>query len=115
LRELTFVEEELEQVWARKMKELLLEMKAEVERAKANGQSQLDRLLLAGLLCRYDGFLQEGYQANPPPGPPRKSAQGKRLRRCAPAGSASSQAIISIAVFSLFFLNACLEAHPTCF
>jgi transposase len=47
LRELTFVEEELGQAWVRKMKELLLEMKAEVERAKINGQSELDLLLLA--------------------------------------------------------------------
>jgi hypothetical protein len=60
------------------MKELLLEMKAEVERAKANGQSELDLLVLAHLLCRYDEILAEGYRANPPPEPPRKSAQGKR-------------------------------------
>jgi transposase len=79
LRELTFVEEELGQAWAPKMKELLLSMKAEVERAKAKGQSALDLLILARLLCRYDEILAEGYLANPPPGPPRKSAQGKRL------------------------------------
>jgi transposase len=79
LRELTFVEEELGQAWAPKMKELLLDMKAEVERAKAKGQSELELLALARLLCRYDEILAEGYLANPPPGPPRKSAQGKRL------------------------------------
>jgi transposase len=78
LRELTFVKEELEQAWASKMKDLLLEMKAEVERAKAEGQSELDLLVLARLLCRYDEILAEGYRANPPPGPPKKSAQGKR-------------------------------------
>jgi transposase len=78
LRELTFVEEELKQAWARKMKDLLLEMKAEVERAKALGQRELDLLVLARFLCRYDSLLAEGYQANPPPPPPRKSEQGKR-------------------------------------
>jgi hypothetical protein len=63
LRELPFVEEELKQAWARKMKELLLEMKAEVERAKALGQHELDVLVLARLLRRSDSLLAEGYQA----------------------------------------------------
>src|SRR5260221_10900402 len=44
LRELTFVEEELKQPWARKMKDLLLDMKAEVERTKALCQHELDVL-----------------------------------------------------------------------
>src|SRR5439155_7943565 len=79
LRELTFVEEELKQLWARKMKELLLEMKAEVERAKALGQHELDVLVLARLLRRYDSILAEGYQANPPPAAPKKSEHAKRI------------------------------------
>lgn len=78
LRELTFVEEELKQPWARQMKDLLLLMKAEVEQAKALGQHELDVLLLAGLLRRYDEILTVGYLANPPPAPPKKSEQGKR-------------------------------------
>src|SRR2546429_938121 len=72
LRELTFIEEELKQLWARKMKELLLEMKAAVEQAKALGQHEVDALLLAHFLRRYDSILAEGYQANPPPAAPRK-------------------------------------------
>src|SRR5262249_2510990 len=76
LRELTFVEEELQQAWARRMKGLLLEMKAEVERAKAAGQHALDAVVLASLLRRYDEILAAGYQANPAPSPPKKSAQG---------------------------------------
>ena len=67
LRELTFVEEHLGQAWARKMKDLLLEMKAEVERAKALGQSALAPLLLAGLLRRYDGLLTQGLPPIPLP------------------------------------------------
>jgi transposase len=67
LRELTFVEEELKQPWARKMKDLLLDMKAEVERARALGQNELDLPVLARFLCRYDELLKEGYLANPPP------------------------------------------------
>jgi Transposase and inactivated derivatives len=78
LRELTFIEEELKQAWARKMKDLLLDMKAEVEQAKALGQQELDVLVLARLLCRYDEILKEGDQANPPPPPSRKTEQSKR-------------------------------------
>jgi transposase len=78
LRELTFVEEELKQPWARQMKDLLLDMKAEVERAKALGLHELDILVLAGFLRRYDELLTQGYLANPPPAPPKKSEQGKR-------------------------------------
>ena len=77
LRELTFVEEELKQPWARKMKDLLLDMKAEVERAKAAFQHDLDLLVLADFLCRYDEILTEGYQANPPTPPPKKRAPGR--------------------------------------
>jgi transposase len=78
LRELTFIEEELKQLWARKMKALLLSMKAEVERAKALGQHELDALVLAHFLRRYDSLLAEGYLANPPPAAPKTSEQGKR-------------------------------------
>lgn len=78
LRELTFVEEEMKQPWARRMKDLLLEMKAEFERAKAQNCREMDLLVLAGLLRRYDAILLEGYQANPPPPAPQKSAHNKR-------------------------------------
>jgi transposase len=77
LRELTFVEEELKQPWARQMKDLLLDMKAEVERAKALGKQELDVLLLARFLRRYDEILTEGYLANPPPPPPHKRTPGR--------------------------------------
>jgi transposase len=78
LRELTFVEEEMKQEWAKQMKDLLLEMKAEVDQAKEAGHHQLAVPLVARLLRRYDELLAEGYRANPPPPPPQKSAQGKR-------------------------------------
>jgi transposase len=77
LRELTFVGEELKQPWARKMKELLLDMKAEVERAKTLGQHELDVQVLAPLLRRYDELLKEGYLANPPAPPPKKRTPGR--------------------------------------
>jgi transposase len=77
LRELTFIEEELKQDWAHQMKDLLLDMKAEVEQAKALGQHELDVLVLARLLRRYDEILTAGYLANPPPPPPQKRKPGK--------------------------------------
>ena len=77
LRELTFVEEELKQSWARKMKDLLLDMKAEVERAKAEGKPELDVLVLARFYRRYDELLQEGYTANPAAPPPEKRTRGR--------------------------------------
>jgi transposase len=77
LRELTFVEEELKQSWARKMKDLLLDMKAEVERAKAEGKQEVDVLMLAHLLRRYDAILTEGYVANPAQSPPEKRTRGR--------------------------------------
>jgi len=59
------------------MKELLLDMKAEVEQAKALGQHELEVLLLAPLLRRYDELLTEGYLANPPAPPPKKRPGGR--------------------------------------
>ncbi|GHO68031.1 hypothetical protein KSC_069230 [Ktedonobacter sp. SOSP1-52] len=89
LRELTFLDEELKQPWAHAMKELLLSMKDEVERAKASGQQEVDLLILARLLQRYDEILAEGYRANPPPPPPRKSEQGKRKPRTSQANASA--------------------------
>ena len=89
LRELTFLEEVHKQAWAKQMKELLLDMKAEVEQAKAAGADQLDGPVLASLLRRYDELLTQGYQANPPlpkpakpkPGPAKQSPARNMLDR----------------------------------
>src|SRR5205814_8142261 len=78
LRELSCFEGGRKRAWDRQMKELLLDMKAEVERAKALGQHEVDVLVLAGLLRRYEEILAEGYQANPPPAAPSKSEPSKR-------------------------------------
>jgi transposase len=77
LRELTFLEEELKQAWAGQMKTLLLEMKAAVEHAKAAGQRDLDVLALGRFHRRYQALLAVGYQANPPPAPPKKTHGGR--------------------------------------
>ncbi len=65
LRDLTFIEEELKQDWAKDMKGLLLDMKQTVESAHARGQPALSTVVLAPLLARYDQIVQAGYQVNP--------------------------------------------------
>ena len=77
LRELTFVEEVLKQAWARKMKDLLLEMKAEVAQAKAAGEQDVEVLRRARLISCSDQILTEGYHSNPPAPPPEKRTRGR--------------------------------------
>lgn len=79
LRDLTFIEEELKQDWAREMKALLLDMKEAVEQARARGQPELETGALAALLTRYEQVIQVGYQINPLVMKPKKSDQYKRL------------------------------------
>jgi hypothetical protein len=79
LRELTYLDEEQQQVWAGQMKELLLHIKAAVEQARAQGRSHLHPLEVADWKARYQALLAEGYLANPPPDPPAQS--GKKGRR----------------------------------
>jgi transposase len=85
LRELTYFEEVSAETkaWAAPLKELLLEMKAEVERAKGEGGKRLtaDRLTL--MTASYDRLVAEGLQAQPPPEVPepvRKQARNLLLR-----------------------------------
>jgi transposase len=70
LRELTFVEEELKQPWATKMKELLLDMKEEVAKARQTGQTQLDVIKLANFHFQYGALIREGFELNPKVPPP---------------------------------------------
>jgi transposase len=79
LRDLTFIEEELKQDWAKDMKDLLLDMKEAVEQACARGQPELETAVLAALLTRYDQIVQAGYQVNPLVVKPKKSDQYKRM------------------------------------
>lgn len=80
LRELTFIEEELNQPWAREMKDLLLDMKQAVQQAREEGKRELEILALGRFHRRYDLLLWQGYQANPPP-PPTKKAHGGRTKQ----------------------------------
>lgn len=78
LRELIFLYEQLQQIWAGQMKELLLDMKAAVDQARAEGRKALHPLEVQDWKTRYAALLQEGYQANPPDPPPQVSRRGRR-------------------------------------
>jgi transposase len=85
LRELTFFEELSAEtkVWAAPLKGLLLEMKAEVERAGEQGGRRLAAEKLAELTGAYDRLIAEGLEAQPPPEVPkqvRKQARNLLLR-----------------------------------
>ena len=78
LRELTFLDEEQGQAWAAQMKALLLESKAAVAQARAEGRSCLHPLEVADWKARYATLLAQGYQANPPDPPPETAKKGRR-------------------------------------
>jgi transposase len=83
LRELTCLEEELRQAWAAEMKELLLDIKAAVEQARAEGRTRLHPLEVADWKARYQALLTQGYQANPPDPPPEVAKKGRRKQSAA--------------------------------
>jgi transposase len=76
LRELTWVAEHLQQPWAQALKDLLLEMRDAVARARAAGADRLDAGVRGRLVARYTALLVQGVAANPqpppPPGPPKR-------------------------------------------
>jgi transposase len=85
LRELTFFEEVSPETkaWAAPIKEMLLEMKAEVERVAARGEKRLPTERLAELVASYDRLVANGLRAEPPPEVPeqvRKQARNLLLR-----------------------------------
>jgi transposase len=85
LRELTYFEEVSAETkaWAGSLKGLLLEMKAEVERARGEGGKRLTADRLTSMTASYDRLVAEGLQAQPPPEVPeqvRKQARNLLLR-----------------------------------
>jgi transposase len=65
LRELTFLAEEMGQIWAQRMIELLQEIYATVQNAKQQGRDHLDPLTIAPFEQRYDKLIRQGYDTNP--------------------------------------------------
>ena len=67
LRELLFIVERYEQLWADLMITLLVEIKDQVEVAKSEGLTALSPEQLAGFEQRYQELIRQGLKANPPP------------------------------------------------
>ena len=67
LRELLFIVERYEQLWAELMLALLVEIKDQVEVAKTDGLSALPPEQLADFERRYEDLIAQGFNANPPP------------------------------------------------
>jgi transposase len=85
LRELIFFEElgTETKAWASPLKELLLEMKAEVERVSVEGGKRLCAERVEELTESYDRLIVEGLKAPPPPNVPeqlRRQARNLLLR-----------------------------------
>jgi len=79
LRELTFVEEELQQAWAGHLKALLRHMRTAVEHARSAGATRPERTVRDDFIARYEALLGHGLAQNPQPPPPGGS-EGKRRR-----------------------------------
>ena len=82
LRELTFLEEQYHQPWAKDLKDLLREMKAATEQARAVGAPHLLPAERDRFVARYEQLLAIGLAANPPPPRP---AQQKGRQKQSPA------------------------------
>ena len=79
LRELTFLEEQYHQAWATDLKDLLREMKATTEQARAVGAPRLLPAERDRFVARYAELLAIGLAANPPP--PRLAHQKGRQKQ----------------------------------
>jgi transposase len=79
LRELTFVEEQDHQSWAKELKGLLLAMKAAVEQARSRGDQRLPASTCQAFVTHYEKLLATGLAANP--SPPRRPGQRGRVKQ----------------------------------
>jgi transposase len=106
LRELTFFAELSEETkaWATPLKQLLLEMKAEVERAGAEGGRRIADDKLVKLMGTYDRLIAEGLEAQPPPQVPeqvRRQARNLLLR----LGRRKEEVLLFLTDFAVPFDN----------
>ena len=69
LRELTFLEEQHQQAWAKELKTMLLAAKTAVEQTQAQGKAELDPAHLRRLNQRYSEVVAAGWALNSAPPP----------------------------------------------
>jgi transposase len=82
LRELVYVEEVAAEQgqWTRPPAKLLLDIKAEVERAKEQGATKLSDEQLSRFTARYDRIVKRAARLNPPPKAEKVDASAKRYK-----------------------------------
>ena len=80
LRELTFVEEQMKQDWAKKMKDLLVEIKGSVEQACERGENALKEVAQRQFEKTYDELIAEGLEL-PENKPPLTTGKRGRLKQ----------------------------------
>jgi transposase len=78
LRELTFVEEEEHQAWAKALKELLLAMRTAAHHARAQGWTQVPEAQRTAFHRQYRALLAQARATHPPPDTPRRPGQRGR-------------------------------------
>lgn len=78
LRELTFLHEQFGREWAREMRELMMEIKREVDEAKLRGHSELPRRRQAAFEQRYGEILSEGLAAEAKEMTPESGKRGRK-------------------------------------
>jgi hypothetical protein len=82
LRSLEFLLERYPQAWVKKLKELLLEIKAAIEKAVAKAKTRLSQKTLDNFSSRYDAILKQGFKQCPslaePEGQKRKRGRPKQ-------------------------------------
>ena len=85
LRELTYVVENYQQIWAETLLKLLREIYTSVLAAKAVGQAALSSEQLTDFQNRYDQIVAEGLLANAPPEPtPEQARKRGRVKQTLP-------------------------------
>lgn len=85
LRELTYLVENYQQIWAEAMLKLLREIQKAVVVAKALEQAALSAEQLTDFQNRYDQIVAEGLLANPPPEPTAEQARKRgRVKQTLP-------------------------------
>jgi transposase len=83
LRSLEFLLERYSQAWVKKLKELLLEIKAAVEKAAAKAKTRLPAKTLDNFSTRYDAIVKQGFKQCPSPAAP----EGQKRKRGRPRQS----------------------------
>jgi transposase len=84
LRELQFIVERHQQLWAFSMSLLLVTIYAQVEEAKAAGQTALPPEQLSAFETRYQAILEEARRVNPPLPPPETAKPRGRPKQSPP-------------------------------